>query len=203
MRFLVLLISTLLWPGIAAAHGSIPGAKGFYIALAHPLTIPGSALFLLVFGLFVHQRLPASERAFITLCAACLGGLAIVSILRFTGHADRSTDFPLCILAAICGLLVAGKIRLAVILQQFLGVVGGLLVGAMALPDPGPLGAVIVSSAGAVVGSMLIVLLVAGGLDAVSEKTRWHWLPIASRVAGSWVVAIATMVSALVYVGKA
>ena len=55
------------------------------------------------------------------------------------------------------------------------------------------------SALGAIVGSAVIVIVVAGLIEIVRQKTGWAWFPIAVRVAGSWLAAISVLLGALLF----
>jgi hypothetical protein len=45
----------------------------------------------------------------------------------------------------------------------------------------------------------VILIVVAGGIEFISQKAGWAWLPIGVRVAGSWVAAISALLGALLF----
>jgi RsiW-degrading membrane proteinase PrsW (M82 family) len=58
------------------------------------------------------------------------------------------------------------------------------------------------SAGGALVGACLLLILLAGGLQALQQKVTWGWLSIAVRIAGSWITAISLLLGALMLRGK-
>ena len=55
------------------------------------------------------------------------------------------------------------------------------------------------SALGGIVGSAVIIIVVAGAIELVRQKAGWAWLPIGVRVAGSWIAAISVLLGALLY----
>lgn len=66
-------------------------------------------------------------------------------------------------------------------------------------PDPGAKGDMMFTALGAIIGSVLIVIAVAGIIETVWQAAKWPWLPIAVRVAASWETAIAVLLGALLF----
>jgi hydrogenase/urease accessory protein HupE len=182
-----------LWPDTAAAHGALPGMEGFYWGMLHPFSAAPQLLLLLALALFIQQRLPEAEDAFIGLLAGSILGAAAAAL----GFAGFKPDLSLTVLAILVGLLVVGAVKLGSALLWTAGGVAGLLNGHASWPDPGPLSDMLFSGLGAVVGSVLIVIAVGSSIELIRQKAGWTWLGTAVRVAGSWIVAISVLLGAL------
>jgi hydrogenase/urease accessory protein HupE len=64
----------VVWPSHAFAHSSTPGLSGIYWGMLHPFSSAATLLLLIVLGLFVQQRLPASELTLLAFVAATFVG---------------------------------------------------------------------------------------------------------------------------------
>lgn len=177
----------------AAAHSAIPGIAGFYWGLLHAFSVPGAILTLLALGLLIQQRLPAGQIAFGGFATAIPAGAALSAL---TGQAWNAASL-LVGLAALTGLLVVLDLRLHAKVLASLGAIAGLACGYVSWPDPGPWGAMLLSALGAVLGSVIILTITAGGVAALRAELGWNWLAIAVRVIGAWIFAIATLLAAL------
>lgn len=179
-----------------------------YWGILHPFTSGLQLLALFALALFLQQRLPVSEDAFHGFWVACLVGAGAAA----AGVASFSVELALTLSALVSGLLVASAARLPLLVQVIVSMGCGLFCGYLSWPEPGvpgdmmftALGAVIGSmliftAVGAVVGSVLVVIVVSVMIEAVWQLTKWPWLPIAVRVAASWVTAIAVLLGALTF----
>lgn len=186
------------WPDAAWAHGSIPGVAGFYWGLLHPFTLAPQLLALLAVGLAIQQRLPAGQELLASYAVASVAGICVAAGGWFGSNAE-----PLLLaMAIVIGLLVASALPLHRAILWLLGVLVGFPSGYVSLPDPGPVWAMASSAGGAIVGACLLLILLAGGLQALQQKVTWGWLSIAVRIAGSWITAISLLLGALMLRGK-
>jgi urease accessory protein len=182
--------AVLLWAGPASAHGGLPGGGGFLSGALHPFAAVEHLVLLLSLGLLAG-RLPRERRgrAFALLLAGLLAGLAA----SVTGRAGLlpagAATAAILVLALIAGLVLALDPTLPAAAVAGAALVAGLAVGA----DTEVESAAVLAAAGVVVGVFLIVLDAA----ALSAWTTQPPLPIARRVAGSWIAAIAIMLLAL------
>lgn len=195
MRRLALLLLLLLWPDAAWAHSSVPGIQGIYWGMLHPFTSGPQILALLALALIIQQRLPEAEDVFHAFWATCLLG-AGAAALSVSGV---NPDLPLIFFAIAVGLIAASGLRLPLFLLFALGATAGLLSGYISWPDPGSTGDMMFSALGAILGSVLIVAVVAGTVQAIRQIAAWSWFPVAVRVAGSWLAAIAILLGALLF----
>lgn len=191
-RWLVLALA-LGWPAPAWAHGAVPGVQGIYWGMLHPFTSGPQLLALFALSLVIQQRLPDSEDVFHGFWISCLAG-AGVAALGLSGH---DVDMPLLACAILAAVLVASAVRLPLAAVLVLAVGCGLFSGYLSWPDPGATGDMLFTALGAILGSVLIVIVVAGAVEALWQAVRWPWLPIAVRVAGSWIAAISVLLGAL------
>jgi urease accessory protein len=183
--------AVLLWAGPASAHGGVPGGGGFLSGALHPFAAVEHLVLLLSLGLLAG-RLPRERRgrAFALLLAGLLAGLAA----SVTGRAGLlpagAATAAILVLALIAGLVLALDPTLPAAAVAGAALVAGLVVGADTEVESA---AVLAAAAGVVAGVLLIVLDAA----ALSAWTTQPPLPIARRVAGSWIAAIAIMLLAL------
>lgn len=195
MRRWVIVLLAICWPDAAFAHGSVPGLQGIYWGMLHPFTSAPQLLALLAMSLVIQQRLPESEDMFHGFWVSCLAG-AGAAALGLSGH---NPDLAFTLLAIVAGVLAASSIRLPLAAMLLLGTCCGLLSGYLAWPDPGAGGDMMFAALGAILGAVLIVIIVAGLVEAAWRATNWPWLPVAVRIAASWITAIAVMLGALLF----
>lgn len=195
MKRLAFLVLGLLWPNTAWAHSSLPGMMGLYWAMLHPFTVGPQILTLFALSLFIQQRLPESEDAFHGFWIGC----ALGAIAAAFGISGFDPEIPLSVLAVAGGILAASAIRLPAVILVIAGGLAGLLSGYISWPEPGATSDMTFTALGAVTGSILIVIVLTGAIEAVREKTGWPSFPIAVRVAGSWIAAIAALLGALLF----
>lgn len=183
----------LLSGNSAFAHSSLPGVQGLYWGMLHPFTLGPQILMLCALSFFIQQRLPESENSFNGLCIGCLIGAAAAA----SGLVGSDPDMAMTLCAIALGIVVASAVKVARSLLWVAGGAAGVLSGLAAWPDPGPLSDMLYSGAGAIIGSIVIVILVAGSAELFWLKTGWAWIKVAVRVAGSWITAIAVLLGAL------
>lgn len=179
----------------AFAHSSLPGVQGLYWGMLHPFASGPQILMLCALSFFIQQRLPESENSFNGLCIGCLIGAAAAAF----GPVGFEPDIAMTLCAIALGILVASAVKVARFLLWVAGGAAGVLSGHAAWPDPGPMSDMLYSSAGAIIGSIVFVILVAGSAEMFWLKTRWAWITVAVRVAGSWITAIAVLLGALLF----
>jgi hydrogenase/urease accessory protein HupE len=166
---------------------------GFYWGMLHPFTAGPQMLLLLAFALFLQQRLPDAEDAFTGLWAgSILGGAAAA-----TGIIALASDLTVTAAAVLLGVLVVSEVRFRSGLLWVAGGFAGLLNGYMCWPEPGPFSDMLFAGLGALVGSILIVIVLGGSIELLRLKAGWPWLGIAVRVAGSWIVAVSVLLGAV------
>lgn len=193
-RWLCLLLA-LCWPAPAWAHGSVPGLQGIYWGMLHPFTSGPQLLALFALALVIQQRLPDSEDVFHSFWVSCLVGAGAAALLPGAFNPDVS----LTIIAIMTGLLTASALRLPIVPLLLLGVICGLPSGYLCWPEPGAKGDMMFTALGGIIGSVVIVIVVAGIIEGIWQAANWPWLPIAIRVAGSWIAAISVLLGALLF----
>ncbi len=198
-RWLLVALLVMAWPEAAFAHSSVPGLSGLYWGMLHPFTSAAQLLLLIVLGLLVQQRLPASELVLFTFIGASLIGGTVAA----AGYLPANVDILLLGLTVLAGLLVVSALPLPPWLLMAVGSVSGVAAGLVAWPDAGKLDAMLMTAFGAVIGSFLLVMLIAAVVEIVRLKVSLTWLPIAIRVAGAWVTAVAMLLGALLFKGAA
>lgn len=167
--------------------------EGFYWGMLHPFATGPQILTLVALSLFIQQRLPAGAEVFTGFWIGCIVGAAVAAL----GIRGPDADVPLTLFAIVAGGLVASALTLPRPLLWTMGGYAGVLSGYVSWPDPGPVSDMLFSASGAIVGSILIVIVIAGSSEVIREKTGWAWLAIAVRVAGSWIAAISVLLGAL------
>lgn len=195
MKRWLFLPAVLIWAEPAWAHGSVPGLQGIYAGMLHPFTSGPQLLALFAMALVIQQRLPDSEDAFHAFWASCLAGAGVAA----AGFGGLNPDVPLTAFAALAGVLAASALRLPLPALLLLGITCGLLSGYLSWPDSGARGDMMFTACGAIIGSVLIVIAIAGIIETVWQVAKWPWLPIAVRVAASWETAIAILLGALLF----
>lgn len=188
---------TLCWPAPAWAHGSVPGLQGIYWGMLHPFSSGPQILALFALALVIQQRLPGSEDVFHGFWVSCLTGAGAASL----GLSGLDPEILLTIVAIVAGILAASALRIPLAALLALGICCGLLSGYLSWPDPGAKGDMLFTALGAILGSVVIVILLAGIIEMVWQAKRWPCQPIAVRVAASWVTAIAVLIGALMIRG--
>lgn len=172
----------------AQAHSPVPGIEGFYVGLLDPLSAAPQALVLLTLGLLIASFDKA--QAVWQLAAFSLATLAGIvlgaSLLRF--------DAALLATATAAGALAAFVPARFWIACLLLAAVGGFYVGAVSIPDPGPVRDRIITVSGSFVGANLAALYVFGAVVYAKEKAKAPWLGTALRtVAGGAAVVAAVL----------
>lgn len=183
----------MVWPAPAWAHGSVPGLQGIYFGMLHPFTSGPQLLALFAMALAIQQRLPDSEDVFHAFWASCLAGAGAAAL----GPSGMNPDVPLTVFAVIAGIVTASALRIPLSALLLLGITCGLLSGYLSWPDPGAKGDMMFTALGAIIGSVLIVIALAGVVEIAWQAMKRPWLQIAVRVAASWVTAIAILTGAL------
>jgi hypothetical protein len=182
------------WPGGAAGHAALPGAEGLLAGAAHPFSSPGQVLALLALGLM--GGLASAEglsRILGAFAAAAALGLALG---LWSGGPPVWAEAGLLAAAALAGGLAALAPGAAAQGRGLAGA-GGLLLGAMAAPDPGPLPDMTFTAAGALTAAGLAVVYAGGGAGWLRRRAGGPWATLGLRVAASWVAAAAVLMLAL------
>lgn len=182
----------------ALAHEAVPGIQGVIGAVPHILTEPAQALLVMALSLWNGQGTGNGglrSYGLLALPALLTGAISVLvlpGLLSWTGLLALAFTFLL-------GLAAAARLSLPRLAVALVITTASLFVGRLAMPDPGPLGAMIASGLGALIGATVLGL-------AVFALARWCVAPkrpapfgVAVRVAGSWIAAASLMAGALVF----
>jgi hydrogenase/urease accessory protein HupE len=191
----LILAGLLSSPDLAFAHGRpIPGLEGFYTGMAHPLSTPPQLLALLALGLLLGQGWPQTFiiawRAF---ALTAIGGL----ILGTVGYGHSLGERALLVIALAASSLAAIAPAWIIIPGTLLAGAGGLFLGMVSTPDPGPLGATIIMITGAYIGANLALFYTSGGIGWLRDRFNKPWAVIGLRIIAAWVAAISCLMFAL------
>jgi urease accessory protein len=178
----------------ALAHAPIQGIGAFYNGLLHPILVLEHLLLVVGVGLLLGQNGRQSGRygwaAFVV--ALCLGLVAGY----LSSAAIPQTIIP--VLALIAGGCLALERPLGAWLVATIMGTAGLAIGLDSRPDGIPYRQIWLAQTGTAIGGVLLLSYI-GGM-AASMTRPWH--RIAIRVAGSWVVAVATVALSLTIFGR-
>ena len=178
-------------PTPAWAHSPVPGLEGFYIGILHPFSTPAQALMVVGAGLLIGGYAVREARwAFVALCAAIFGGIFFGAGALPVDTVLFGAAFVACALAALMPGRLIGVAVLSV-------AIGGWMIGALSVPDPGPLRDLLFTLSGSVVGANLGPLYIFGIRQAIQERFAQPWVAIAFRVAAAWLGAISLVMLAL------
>ena len=173
----------------------MPGIEGFYVGLVHPFTVAAELLVLLGFSLLVGQHLSIRENMWKAFALGSIIGLG----LAIGAWVTFEPVLPMLALSVISGLIVASAISLALPVAVLVSATIGFLMGQVSLSDHGPLAAMAFTTAGAVLGAHMLFFVLTAGLFMLKNKVKLSWIPIAFRVAGSWLSAISLLLAALAF----
>lgn len=192
-RIYFLTAGLLAYPQLALAHTPYPGIRGFYVGVLHPLTSPSHVLLIIAMSLLLGNAGRESRTR----------NLSVLFVAVFTGLVMAFFLAELLPLVALI-LLLTAMIGITVIIARplprwyilTLTGLGGSLLALDSLPDPGPFLDVLITTFGSLAGIHYLILY--GSLGVTVSLERWSTpvLPIAIRVAASWLVAISVMVMA-------
>jgi urease accessory protein len=177
--------------GAAHAHSTAQGIGDFYAGFLHPVTAPEHVLPFVALGALAAQQAPRGQRALPLFWVALMGGAALALALPATAWAG----FVNILSSLVLGGLIALNRRLPLSLLLGLAAAFGISHG--------------VANGSAITDTIRPFLFIPGvGLAALVTTgyglvfTDWllrrkaAWIPIAVRVAGSWIAAIGMLVLA-------
>lgn len=168
----------------------IPGVGGFAGGLVHPLLVPAHLIALLVLGLFIGQQAPRHRVVLRTVLGASLiAGVALV----VAAFAVMDADVAVLAIAAAAGLAVSVARPFWLATAWPLPALAGVAIVLDSVPDDISMAATFM----ALVGSGLVAFLIAAAASLVPPRLRRDWQRIATRIAGSWIAAVALLVLAL------
>lgn len=178
-----------LTTGSAQAHAPSSTVGDFYAGALHPLTSLEHVLAFIAFGLLGGQQGERAQPAVLIFAAALIAGAALARV----SPALPAIDLVNIGSAVILGLLVAAAFRLPLAVLYAIAAIFGLTHGysngaAMMAPLKPWLYLPGVGLSGLLVAAYGFVIL-----DWVARRNS-TWMPIAVRVAGSWIAAIGILV---------
>lgn len=169
--------------------------EGFYVGLLHPLSTPPQLLALLAIGLMLGQRFPLDfKRCWTVFAAFNLGGIVLGQLGILEGMVDAGLLTISLIAASLAALLPHGVMAACILLVGC----GGLLLGVVSTPEPGPLQATVITLVGCFVGANLALLYASGGFGWLKERFAQPWARIGLRILAAWIAAISCLMLALV-----
>mgnify|MGYP000173545733 CR=1 FL=1 len=173
----------------AYAHSPFPGIGDFYNGMLHPLIVPAHVLAIVGLGLMLGQKAPSSSRLAVPAFAIAL----VVSLATPPSLVSPPPQAVLLGIVLVAGLLIAFSVNLGIIIPAVIAAVVGILIGLDARQSASLEGQSWITLAGAWLGSMIAVVLLAG----LSSGLVRLWHGIAVRVLGSWIAASTFLVIAL------
>lgn len=186
-RIQVVGIFSALAPMPANAHSPMPGVEGFYIGLLDPLSSGPQLCLLVGLGLLVGGF---DNRVMVwPLCAFLLGTL--VGIVFGAGLPDLNAI--LLATAVLSGAVATTLPGRFLPLTVVVAVTAGVLIGAVSIPDPGPLRDRIITVSGSFVGANIALLYIAGGILLLRERYAGARISALFRSAAGLVCAIAVI----------
>ena len=172
----------------------LAGAEGFVGGMLHPLLAPAHVIALIGLGLVAGRKsLPGRAWIIAAFALGVAGGLG--SIAWGVGETPASDALPG--VAAVCGLIAASGCSAPVWLAAPLALVSGAAVGLDSPPETISLREAELMLVGTACGGIAALTLLAAAATALTGL----WQGIATRVAGSWIAAIAILVLALRWAG--
>jgi urease accessory protein len=174
---------------VAHAHAASAQAGAFYAGLLHPLTAPEHVLPMLALGLLAGQQGLNQGQGVLLAFPAALGLGASLAWLHPILEWMPLLNLTNLASAVLFGGLVASALRLPTALLYALaalfGISHGYANGAAIAPSLSPA----VFILGLVTAALLVLGYSLGGM-AYLLRLQPAWIPIAVRVAGSWITAI-------------
>ncbi|MEM8731751.1 MAG: hypothetical protein AAGF79_17720 [Pseudomonadota bacterium] len=190
-RWPLVWLAVIVAPSPAYAHSPLPGIEGFYIGLLHPFSTPAQALLILGTGLMTGGFGESVARWLLAAFGlATMAGLFLPDWWPDPDVVVFALAFGVCVLAA----LAPGRLLWIV---AGLSVLGGLLIGGISVPDPGPPRDRAITMSGSILGASLGLLYLYGIVRWIRERYRWVWVGVALRIAAAWTGAITLVMLAL------
>ena len=194
MRRWLTVLSLVLWPEAASAHGAVPGIEGFYQGLVHPFVEIGEVLAVIVIGFIIgrHDKAVRGNAWPAYLGALILGMLAGLLVPR----PEQISLVPWA-LGLVGGVIVAIHRKLPHRLLYAIAITAGALAGLVATPDGGEWRDIAFTAAGGLTGLLLALFYAIAAAIWIDRHRRWPWLQIGLRILGSWIAAICVLMLAL------
>ncbi len=189
-----ILLATALAPGITWAHSPVPGFRGFYVGLLHPLITPAQLLALLATGLLLGlRRRQGLGTSLLLFALASAAGIAAGQVAGYPGW----IDLTLALLAACAAVLAALRPTGRVLPAGAVEVPAGLLLGLASTPESGPALATAITLAGSLVGLALALAWITALTLTAWTRFTWPWARLSLRIASAWLAAVSVLMAAL------
>lgn len=168
----------------------LAGAQSFVGGLLSPVAVPSHAISLLGLALVAGRGIVFAQAQIVAAFALGLaGGLGAIA----WGTGETPANDVLAAAAAVTGLIAAAGISVPAWLAAPIALTCGIALGLDSPPDVISLGEAVVMLIGTACGGVAALAAIVAATSALSR--RWHG--IATRIAGSWVAAVAILALAL------
>ncbi|MCR9139457.1 MAG: HupE/UreJ family protein [Alphaproteobacteria bacterium] len=194
MRFSFIFLAAILLPVQANAQFAMSATDGFEAGFLLPWLFAEQTIALIAAGLFLGQHRKLSFRQMWPIFMVTMAvGLAVPP----TVFSLLSLSLVLLAVAVTLGILIALKMPVPMVVAVSVASVAGVLEGISSAPGASDWGAALGVAAGSALRANLFFVTPFLLADWLSGADRWPWVPIALRVAGSWITAIGIMMVAL------
>ena len=171
----------------AQAH-EVFGIGGISGGLLHPLLVPSHAMTLLALSLLIAQQ---AQRRAVLVALFAFGMFAGLVVIVSAFALDRTNDAVLAV-AAVTGLAVA-LARPLWAAAAVMAAAAGIAIELDSVPQEISMMATFLALVATILSAVPAVLVV----SASAGSWRRHWQRVGTRVAGSWIAAIAILTLAL------
>ena len=188
--FLILFLA----PNTVYAHGIFKGLSSFYNGLLHPLFVPAQIILIIALGLFLGKQEDKKHRIFFSFAIAVIIGLLINAFLNIHNPIRIYNENLLIIATLIIATLVILQQCVHPAIAIIIMVAGGILIGLDSSPDQ-----LITKEKGAFLlgNGITIYLLILYPITLAETFNKAFWQEVFIRILGSWLVASALMVGAM------
>jgi len=162
----------------------------FVSGLLQPVLAPAHFISLLGLGLVAGRTVVSAQvQTLAAFACGLVGGLGAIA----WGIGETPANDVLVAMAALCGLIAATGISVSIWFAAPVALVSGAALGFDSPPDAILLREAMLMLIGTACGGIAVLTAIGTAASALSRP--WHG--IATRVAGSWIAAIAILVLAL------
>jgi len=113
------------------------------------------------------------------------------------GYGHSLGERALLVTALAASSLAAIAPAWVIVPGTLLAGVGGLFLGMVSTPDPGPLGAMITTITGTYIGANVALFYASGSIGWLRDRFNKPWALIGFRVIAAWIGAISCLMLAL------
>lgn len=178
----------------AHAHVLTDTIGGFWGGALHPLIVPAQTLCLIALALLMARHgVRARPMLALAFAAGCVTGIVLVT----RAFAFAQSDGAVLACAAATGALVALGRPLPPVVAAAIMAAAGFSVTIDSVPAIVSERDTLLSLGGTLSSGLALVLVVGTALGAALDAVRNRWLPVAVRIAGSWLAASAILTLAL------